>query len=247
MFDDYLNDEFGILALHLTNEGLDDRNKDIPYFHHEQLADPLKTTAASTILPPSSASPTQVYEYTRARTSPSTPIITFAFTIVSSTAAAPTVTPERPTTTTRVSPPPFQVIIDFHNFDAPLERCHRPQDVLYHPTSVPTIIPPETPLSRAILVFNVPLRHTFYNICVRQYLNTQRIHALSLIDPTWTARILLNRTDVSAILQDNLLKVTKCKPVNSTVIFTDHKVKGTCFSLLPLEIDGNLWFSLPNS
>ncbi|VDO99012.1 unnamed protein product [Heligmosomoides polygyrus] len=78
-------------------------------------------------------------------------------------------------------------------------------------------------------------------------MNTQRIHALSLIDPTWTARILLNRTDVSAILQDNLLKVTKCKPVNSTVIFTDHKVKGTCFSLLPLEIDGNLWFSLPNS
>lgn len=44
-----------------------------------------------------------------------------------------------------------------------------------------------------------------------------------------------------------MLKVTKRNPVNSTVIFTDHKANNTCLSLLPLEVDCNLWFSLPNS
>lgn len=87
----------------------------------------------------------------------------------------------------------------------------------------------------------------FNNICVRQYLNSKHIHALSLIDPTWTARILLDRDDVSAALENGALAVTRCKPVNTTNVFTNHNVNNTCYSLLPLEIGDHIWFSVPGT
>lgn len=180
MIDGNLNEEFGNLALHLTNEGLDDRNKDIPYFNHEQLTDLLKTTTIPTTLPTPPTSATQHYKFTRARSS----IYADNYPCIYNNSVCSCYCTNRRTRTTNHHnelPFPFQDSIDLYNFDAPLERRHRPQGASHHTKSVPTIIPLETPRSRNILVFNVALRHTFNNICVRQYINIQGNHALSLM------------------------------------------------------------------
>ncbi|VDO93685.1 unnamed protein product, partial [Heligmosomoides polygyrus] len=120
------------------------------------------------------------------------------------------------------------------------------------PTRAPTgpasaIIPDQECDTRVTLSSNAPLRHTFNNICVRQYRNSKHIHALSLIDPTWTARSLLDRDDISAALENGTLAVTRCKPVNTTNVFTNHNVNNTCYSLLLLEIGDHIWFSVPDT
>uniref|UniRef100_A0A183GK43 Reverse transcriptase domain-containing protein n=1 Tax=Heligmosomoides polygyrus TaxID=6339 RepID=A0A183GK43_HELPZ len=90
------------------------------------------------------------------------------------------------------------------------------------------------------------LRHTFNNVCIRQYLNTQKLLSLSIVDPTWAARILLDRGDVAATTEDGALLVTR-KSVHPTTIYTDHKVNDTCFELLPIQINDHIWFSVTNS
>lgn len=88
----------------------------------------------------------------------------------------------------------------------------------------PTMIPLEpSGRTRAIFNFNVPLRHTFNSICIRQYLNI----SLSVIDPTGTARTLLDCNDVSAFTENGALLITRCKPINATEVFVDHKVNNT--------------------
>uniref|UniRef100_A0A8L8Q2J1 Peptidase A1 domain-containing protein n=1 Tax=Heligmosomoides polygyrus TaxID=6339 RepID=A0A8L8Q2J1_HELPZ len=53
--------------------------------------------------------------------------------------------------------------------------------------------------------------------------------------------------DRSAALENGALAVTKCKPVNTTNVFTNHNVNNTCYSLLPLEIGDHIWFSVPGT
>lgn len=113
--------------------------------------------------------------------------------------------------------------------------------------TVRTVVPAECPgRTRAIFIFNIPLRHTFNNVCIRQYLNTQKLLSLSIVDPTWAARILLDRGDVAATTEDGALLVTR-KSVHPTTIYTDHKVNDTCFELLPIQINDHIWFSVTNS
>ncbi|KAL6728867.1 hypothetical protein Aduo_010600 [Ancylostoma duodenale] len=91
------------------------------------------------------------------------------------------------------------------------------------------------------------MRRTFNNICIRQYLNNQKIHELSRADPTWAARTLLGKSDVSATLANNELLVTRCRRIEATHVYLDHKVNETCYNLLPVQIDEQLWFSIPGT
>ncbi|CAJ0595614.1 unnamed protein product [Cylicocyclus nassatus] len=89
------------------------------------------------------------------------------------------------------------------------------------------------------------LRQTFNNICIRQYLNNQRLHELSHVDPTWAARLLLRDTNVVATLSDNELLVTRCRKVEPTQTFPSHQVNNTCYDLLPVLVEDQLWFAIP--
>ncbi|VDO98688.1 unnamed protein product [Heligmosomoides polygyrus] len=66
-------------------------------------------------------------------------------------------------------------------------------------------------------------------------------------NPTWAARILLSRMDVSATRTTDGLAVTRCQPVTPDLIFKNHDVNGTCYLLTPVLVGEELWFLLPDT
>lgn len=94
---------------------------------------------------------------------------------------------------------------------------------------------------------NLAFRRIFTNVCLRQDLKTQQLQVLSVTNPTWAARILLSRMDVSATRTTDGLAVTRCQPVTPNFIFKNHDVNGTCYLLTPVLVGEELWFLLPGT
>ncbi|KHJ89073.1 integrase core domain protein, partial [Oesophagostomum dentatum] len=107
---------------------------------------------------------------------------------------------------------------------------------------------PEKSNSEPTYMFNTQnIRRSFRNICIRQYLSNQKLHELSRADPTWAARTLLDTSDVVATLVNNQLLVTKCRSVEPTQVFPNHQVNDTCYNLLPVLLEDQLWFAIPGT
>ncbi|KIH46766.1 retroviral aspartyl protease [Ancylostoma duodenale] len=124
-----------------------------------------------------------------------------------------------------------------------------PQDTPITSTSIPEQYMKPSPTNPHLKLHGITkiFRREFNNVCVRQYLNNQRIHEISRADPTWAARTLLGTNDVVATLADNNLLVTRCRKVKAERTISDHNVNNTCYDLLPVLIKGQLWFSIPGT
>ncbi|KIH60390.1 integrase core domain protein [Ancylostoma duodenale] len=99
-------------------------------------------------------------------------------------------------------------------------------------------------------------RRRFYNITdprlialrtIRNFLQVQHLRTLSTVDPTWAARLLLGRNDVAASYVSGELQITKCRQVTPTHVYNNHTVNGTCYTLMPLLLEDELWFVVPGT
>ncbi|VDO82411.1 unnamed protein product [Heligmosomoides polygyrus] len=93
---------------------------------------------------------------------------------------------------------------------------------------------------------NLAARQMFINVYSHQDLKAQ-LEMLSTTNPTWAARILLSRTDISAIRTTEGLAVTRCQQVTANFTFNNHEINETCYMLTPVLVEAELWFLVPGT
>ncbi|VDK41969.1 unnamed protein product, partial [Cylicostephanus goldi] len=154
-----------------------------------------------------------------------------------------TITPRIPTTTSPSSTTPIKAVLTFEKLIPlpPSEYHNPPLHRQFKRTNSASSNSADYQLS------SVNIRREFNNICVRQFLNNQRLHELSRADPTWAARILLGTSDVVATLTDDELLVSRCRKVEPTEVYSNHQVNQTCYDLLPVLVEDQLWFAVPGT
>ena len=71
------------------------------------------------------------------------------------------------------------------------------------------------------------------------------IWQLLAIDPTMGARVLLNRSDISAKFAGDVLMVWQCDKVTPEKVFHDYNFNGSCYEDMPVMVNNKLWFVAP--
>ncbi|EYC08294.1 hypothetical protein Y032_0067g95 [Ancylostoma ceylanicum] len=224
------------------------------------IATPTKTSVTTTPFPLSTATTTSssIMSTTTFFTLPTDPTTTRRTTTPPSTTRwLETIT----TSSTRKSTQPYRPMI----WPPPLPwttaelltestRTTRPKRVVTTTTetttndfSIVTPLPTLPPRTEIIPSHDFGTRRHFNAICARNVLNVQRLHTLSAVDPTLTARILLGRNDVAASHIKGELQITKCRQVIPTHVFTNHSVNGTCYTLTPVLLEDDIWFVIPGT
>ncbi|EFP03919.1 hypothetical protein CRE_28809 [Caenorhabditis remanei] len=92
--------------------------------------------------------------------------------------------------------------------------------------------------------FHSPAIDLFMNTCIQQREATILFQTVLNIDPTAAVRQLMKRTDIAARKAGQGILVTQCKTVEPEEIIWDRKINNTCFDLVPMMIDGKIWFLL---
>uniref|UniRef100_A0A8R1EB09 RNA-directed DNA polymerase n=1 Tax=Caenorhabditis japonica TaxID=281687 RepID=A0A8R1EB09_CAEJA len=116
------------------------------------------------------------------------------------------------------------------------------------PHAIPTI--PTTPkedLGTPVKSDKKSIEEIFANTCKDQYATTTLFETLLSIDPTAAVRQLLKRKDILAKIIGDSILISKCRKIFASTIHWDRKVDGTCYDLIPVTVDGVLWFQLPGS
>lgn len=169
IFDDFLNQEFGPLALQLSNEGLNDYNDDIPYFNHQDLVNLLKSSALSTTPSTLKAKSPSITTITSAVSVSATTLRIYQKAVISSRPSPLTTFPPPSSTistilsyTTDTTPIDFTTIdpkntvssdffetIDFKNFDISFERNEAPTRAPTGPASAIILTKSLTPVQRS--------------------------------------------------------------------------------------------------
>ncbi|VDO90857.1 unnamed protein product [Heligmosomoides polygyrus] len=125
------------------------------------------------------------------------------------------------------------------------------QDIPEHPfvlPPIPDLIIEDTDLTR------IGRRHSSgklhippNNVCLHQDFKLQQLEVLSVTNPTWAARILLSRKDVSARRVADGLAVTRCQQITANHTLLNHEVNGTCYIMMSVLVGDQLWFVLPGT
>ncbi|CAJ0595132.1 unnamed protein product [Cylicocyclus nassatus] len=191
--------------------------------------------------------------YTTTTTKPTTTTMRVTTTIAATTVTAmpsttktsttKSTTTAKPTTTSSTAPPTtpvlsYEKLIPLPPSESVLLPLHKQSKRTNHVSS---------PNSDDNRLDPANIRREFNSICVRQYLNNQKLHELSHADPTWAARTLLGTSDVVATLTDNELLVSRCRKVEPTEVHSNHQVNQTCYELLPVLVEEQLWFAIPGT
>uniref|UniRef100_A0AAF5I338 Peptidase A2 domain-containing protein n=1 Tax=Strongyloides stercoralis TaxID=6248 RepID=A0AAF5I338_STRER len=80
----------------------------------------------------------------------------------------------------------------------------------------------------------------FKKACER---NQEEFNAIRrTMDPSEKARILLNRKDIRASLHEGFFWIQQCEHVHPQSIFTDYKYNNTCYTRMPIIVNGVLKF-----
>ncbi|VDO68762.1 unnamed protein product [Heligmosomoides polygyrus] len=94
---------------------------------------------------------------------------------------------------------------------------------------------------------NLAARQMYINVYSHPDLKAQQLEMLSTTNPTWAARILLSRTDISATRTTEGLAVTRCQQVTANFTFNNLEFNGTCYMLTPVLDEAELWFLVPGT
>lgn len=200
IFDDYLTEEFGSLALQLSTIDEEERGK-VPFFDHADLLllvthfNRTHTSTSPPVLtsrhfahttPPFTTSVTSAF-LTYGRTALASPMPKYHAPIVlttplpqyfrttqkSSSSLSTFIPPQTyPPINAQYTANPAVASFPLLHDTINIEESNSPKTSSHNVNTeqiTPTLVPPEPPgRTRAIFIFNVPLQHTFNNICVRQ-------------------------------------------------------------------------------